>query len=126
MDDESYAVPQLPRSASAPRRWLLAVRGELRPRLWRLRLFTLRLRGRRLLSMWKRTLQDRPDTQKADDDNMTNEDAAAVAALNQTLRKHTARMDAAFDKVELLAGDIRELAMMLHELNETLVENVVR
>jgi len=53
------------------------------------------------------------------------EGAAAIAALNQTLRQQIARMDAAFDKVEVLSKDIRACATAIHDLNETLKETVV-
>lgn len=57
---------------------------------------------------------------------MTYEEAAAVAALNQTLRQQITRMDAAFDKVELLSQDIAACATAIHELNVTLSEKLGR
>lgn len=55
---------------------------------------------------------------------MTDNEAAAIAALNQTLRAQITRMDAAFAKVEVLAQDIKDCATAIHELNATLSETV--
>lgn len=113
-------MPKLSSGLGVPRRVLLGLRRESRTHLWQLRALTLRLRCRRLRRMWRRATEHRVDATKDRDHRLTNEDASAIAALNQTLRAQITRMDAAFAKVEVLSDTIGELGKTIHELNETL------
>ena len=106
-------------------RRMLAVRGELRPSLWRLRALTLRLRGRRLLHVWKHAFFYRADPTEDDDKLMVSDDVAAIT--NQRLKdlaaavdRNTQRTDSVSNKLELLVERLADCAKNLHEIVESL------